>query len=259
MLRDFIKILGAQCALKGVSSDLHILAPEDENFREDLLIPTLNDPDARKVVTIAAAHQYGAPWDSTSYGVKPMPNAEKAGLHIWQTEMGETNAGKGAAQPAGSDITNGLAYARMIHHCMTYGDASAWLYWWLWQNSDPKADGLIYATGGKLTFPKRYYVIGQFSRFIRPGWKRVEADKMPAPGIYTSAYVNPKDGSCALVLINQSKATKKIQLDAAGAVWKDAWRTSASEDLAEIKVDSVEAGGAVTLPAMSITTLLGVQ
>uniref|UniRef100_A0A7C3E765 Endo-beta-1,6-galactanase-like domain-containing protein n=1 Tax=Gracilinema caldarium TaxID=215591 RepID=A0A7C3E765_9SPIR len=64
-IRDFLKVLGNRFSLKNVSSMVKIMAPEDENFREDLLIPTFADQEARNVLSIVGVHQYDYKYGSS--------------------------------------------------------------------------------------------------------------------------------------------------------------------------------------------------
>ncbi len=253
-IKDFLVILGERFDLKKVPSSIGVMAAEQENFKEDLIARALDDPSAASVLTHAAAHQYGAPWDSAKYGVKPLPRAIALGKRIWQTEMGQTTAGSTNVLPRTNDISNALAYARMIHHAFTDALANAWLYWWMWQVDAPDSDALVYiAKDGSFFYPKRYYAIGQYSKFIRPGWRRASCRATPAVGVYASAYT---DGNVvAAVLINQGNEEKVIALSGSSVKWENVFRTSADEDMSPA-TDALS-GGAVVLPPRSVSTVIG--
>ncbi len=59
-----------------------------------------------------------------------------------------------------------------------------------------------------------YYYIGHFSRFIRPGAKRILVSKY-SPDIETTAFAN-EDGSKVLVLLNRSEKDVAFVLNADG-------------------------------------------
>jgi glucosylceramidase len=69
-------------------------------------------------------------------------------------------------------------------------------------NADPKT--------GKLTFNPPYYAFGQFTRFIKPGAKRIACTSNTADLIAT-AFVNP-DGTIAVVLSNLTDHEEGLQL-----------------------------------------------
>lgn len=67
---------------------------------------------------------------------------------------------------------------------------------------------------GELTYTSSFYYIGHFSKFIRPGAKRVAAASSRSPFL-TTAFLN-KDGKLAVVVMNQSDKTIAYKLWIAG-------------------------------------------
>jgi glucosylceramidase len=63
---------------------------------------------------------------------------------------------------------------------------------------------------GKLIYTNAYYYIGHFSKFIRPGAKRV-ATASNRDALQTTAFRNP-DGSVAVVVMNQTDKAQDFQL-----------------------------------------------
>jgi glucosylceramidase len=55
---------------------------------------------------------------------------------------------------------------------------------------------------GKLTYLNSYYYIGHFSKFIRPGAKRIISSSTRGQ-LLTTAFINP-DGKIAVIVMNQS-------------------------------------------------------
>ncbi len=55
---------------------------------------------------------------------------------------------------------------------------------------------------GKITYTNSYYYIGHFSKFIKPGAKRI-ASAASRDKLFTTAYVNP-DGKIAVVVMNKT-------------------------------------------------------
>src|SRR5262249_21274532 len=104
---------------------------------------------------------------------------------------------------------------------------------------------------------KQYFVTGQFSRFVRPGSRRIEATSSHQ-SVRASAYI---DGArLTVVAVNTSGKDVSILLKIAPH-WPDGstlivTRTSAHEDGTELAPARVYgAKVTVTLPAASITTL----
>jgi len=186
------------------------------------------------------------------------PEIIESGKRFWQTEV----SGSGSALPKGHGIHNALFYARMIHWDMTLAQTNAFLYWWLWTNSSA-ADfpgALIKIDDDEIITSKRLYAMGQYSRFIRPGWQRIDCDVSPRGGIYSSAYKNPNTKEIAIVIINETIAHFSVLLDLTGAKFDqlEIWRTSENESMKKTgKQQTSHNSAEVILAPMSITTYYG--
>ncbi|MDR2942513.1 MAG: hypothetical protein LBV17_07985 [Treponema sp.] len=266
-LRDFLNIVAQRFPKKGVTlgkNGLGIMMPEFENFDinySEMIKPSIDSQASNSIITHIALHQYNGAYDPTDKaGAKAFPDIIATGKRFWQTEV----SGSGGQLPPGTGIDNALFYARMIHYDFTFSETNAFLYWWLWKNQDRDRNfpgGLINVLDGEtIVTSKRLYAIGQFSRFIRPGWFRIESDTSPKYGIYSSAYRNPKTNEIAIVLVNDRNAENILSLDLSGAEFSDisAWRTSANEELKKLGKQKTQSNTMnIKLPPKSITTLYG--
>ncbi len=98
--------------------------------------------------------------------------------------------------------------------------AEGWTFWnfLLDQNGGPRHAGGEHGTNiaqvnthtGELTLNPPYYVMGQFSRFIKPGAKRIACTSNSDDFIAT-AFVNP-NGKIAVVILNLSNADRNFQV-----------------------------------------------
>jgi glucosylceramidase len=70
---------------------------------------------------------------------------------------------------------------------------------------------------GKIYYQNAYYYIGHFSKFIKPGAKRINSAASRSP-LLTTAFLNP-DGKVAVVVMNQGnqKITYNLWIDGKGA------------------------------------------
>jgi O-glycosyl hydrolase len=266
-LRDFLNIAAQRFQKKGVTlgkGGLGIMMPEYENFNinyNDMIKPSIDSPASNSIITHIGLHQYNGIYDSTDKaGAKAFPDIIAAGKRFWQTEV----SGSGGQLPSGTGIDNAIFYARMIHQDFTFSEVNAYLYWWLWRNGDKDKNfpgGLINIEDGEtIITSKRLYALGQFSRFIRPGWFRIESDTSVKFGVYSSAYRNPKTNEIAIVLINDRGAANTLSLDLSGAEFSEisAWRTSANEELKNLGKQKASRNTLnIKLPPKSITTLYG--
>jgi len=266
-LRDFLKIAEQRFPKKGImfgNGGIGIMMPEFENFGINyysMIKPSIDEPAVEKIISHIALHQYNGAYDSSYLaGSKAFPEIIATGKRFWQTEV----SGSGPNLPKGKGIENALYYARMIHFDMTLTEMNGFLYWWLWtnnQNDESFPGSLIMVEDREDVIPAlRLYAMGQYSRFIRPGWNRIDCVTAPANLIFSSAYRNPKTKEIAIVIISERSSEVTIPIDMPDAQFNqlDIWRTSSSEKLKNVGKQRVSGGKAsIKIPPKSITTLYG--
>jgi glucuronoarabinoxylan endo-1,4-beta-xylanase len=254
------------------------MAAEDENYLDRLITSSLSNAAAKSVLTHVGVHQYDAGYiSSNNFNAKPLTSVANAGKRVWQTEI--SNYGGGGNLRDGRGIENALMYADMVHHDLVITELTGFLYWWLfWEVSahtqsdssnpnDAKQEALVHIeTSNQVTAAKRLWAIGQWSRFVRPGWWRVTASHTPRSSsgkdLYSSAYRSP-NGDIAIVWINDTDSDASnlsISVDGGAIEILKAYRTSETEDLAEVSVPTTAGGANIsgfTLPKKSITTFVG--
>ena len=107
-----------------------------------------------------------------------------------------------------------MELAENIHDVMI-ANMNAYVWWTMIRYYGPIGDGTIaadpedprerYPEKGEVT--KKGYVMSQFSRFIRPGFYRVETEVAPyLSGIDVTAYRDPSSPKIVLVAINYNSA-----------------------------------------------------
>jgi len=273
-LRDFIKIIAQRFPKKNItfSGDIYnsarlgntigIMMPEFENFNinfNEMIKPSLDDPESERIISHIALHQYNAPNDPSSRaGSMEFPDIIASGKRFWQTEV----SGSGPHLPSGSGISNALFYARMIHWNMTLAQTNAFLFWWLWTNNRENdfPGALIRVDDDLIIAADRLYAMGQFSRFIRPGWRRIGISTPRITGLYSSAYKNPDTDEIAIVIINERITSSSVTLELQGAEFTnlEIWRTSEKEKLKQSGRQRVSGNiSDVHLQERSITTFYG--
>lgn len=242
----FLTVLRREFEKKGVFSSLPgftILAPEEENFKEDLILPSLADSNTASLIGIVGAHQYEfGPWNVASYAPAPLSNSIAAGKRIWVTEW-STNAFK-----AETPLSSALLFARLIQTDLTTANVSAYVHWWYKDLVD--SNGLP---------NKNLWALGQFSRFIRPGFVRLDATARVGNDLLLAAFKDAAGTGLTLVAVNRGSAdaTFAIELDSGTLGDVKSYRTSATEDLQDL--GSAPSRGSfvnVTAPAQSISTFV---
>ena len=248
---DFFTILKTEFTKKGVFTqlpNLKIMAPEFQNVKEDLIVPTLDDLNTSGLLGVVGVHQYEfTKSNATSYTAPTLAKSLAASKRIWMTEFST------AAWTGDTSITDGLIVARLVHMDLVVAQMSAFLYWWAWGSGN----GCLALSGG--TQPKRLYAVGQYSRFVRPDWIRVDAVASPASNVYLSAFKNPTGDQIAVVAINTGTSTIPLALtiDAGRFGTLTSYRTSASENLANVGTVTGGTTANVSLAASSVTTFVG--
>ncbi|MDC3412097.1 PxKF domain-containing protein [Aquibacillus sp. 3ASR75-11] len=231
-----------------------VILGENSSFIEEPAIPVLKDPETRDGIDIVAAHAYGG--DRGAYNTFPL--AKKYDKRIWQTET--SNLGKN--DPS---IDDGVYWAKLIQNQMTNAEVNAWFYWWFVAYKLDKGEPLINldTQNNEYFVNKRLYTIGNYSRFVRPGFNRVSTSEAGS-GVYVSAYKNTDTGEYVIVTVNDNDTASNLNLDFAGfnaSYVTDSvtpYRTSETENLAQLTDISVKNGEFKTeLPAKSVTTFVG--
>lgn len=153
-----------------------------------------------------------------------------------------------------------LRLARCVHADLAVANATAW-QWWLAVSPFDYKDGLIYTDyqsrkTQNIIPAKMLWALGNYSRFIRPGARRVGlTPDDDHDDLHASAYLNA-DGRLAVVWVNSGGAAKTVQLALAGRVagWTP-WLTDATHDLAA--GEPLAADAPVTIPPRAVLTLVG--
>jgi len=245
---DFIRDhLTATFKRDGISAK--VVVGESSNFGEKPAEETLNDPVTAAALDIVAAHAYD---EKLPDKVKPLPLAKQHGKRIWMTEVSYF----GVSDPT---IKDGLQWAKLMHDHLTVSEVNAWFYWW-GACYKPNGESLIPLDVKNRTYSttKRLFTFSNFSRFIRPGYVRLDCPPAPSPGVNVSAFRSENGESLVVVAINSNDAAQEIEyrLEGCETTSFTPFRTSATEDLARLEsIPSLK----VTLPARSVTTFLASQ
>jgi glucuronoarabinoxylan endo-1,4-beta-xylanase len=249
-MASFIEVAGPKLA--ALSPRPLLIMPENSVW-ETLWSYTATleaDPAASRYVDIYATHQYSDP-------TTPQSNAKP----IWETEYSTFD-------PFDPTISNGIKVAQAIYSAIVIGNASAWNYWMLLGSSPANAvennEGLIgqKADGpANATMTKRFYTLGNFSKFVRPDYVRVATTASSDPGVSVVAFKNPSNGMPIVIAINANSSDASVGFSLRGTAPSRVitpWVTSSSLDLspqAQIAVSGDHF--ATTLPAQSVTTFVG--
>jgi glucuronoarabinoxylan endo-1,4-beta-xylanase len=104
-------------------------------------------------------------------------------------------------------------------------------------------------------------VLAQYSKFVRPGYYRIDATRAPQTGISVSSYQNTDGGNLVIIATNYTGSSVSQTFNITNAPTFSTLTptiTSASQNLAQLSNVPVSNNSfTYTLPAQSITTFLG--
>ena len=206
--RDFIKnFLGPALKKAGMSDRKLIAWDHNRDLIYQRASTVLNDPEAAKYVWGIGYHWY----EDWTGGGKIFDNVRRVAEAFPKTNLIFT---EGCADRFNAkDIDQwkfGEAYGRNMINDFNSG-AVGWTDWniLLDENGGPNHVGNfcfapVHADtrSGKLTYLNSFYYIGHFSKFIRPGAKRIISSSSRGQ-LLTTAFVNT-DGSTVVIVMNQS-------------------------------------------------------
>jgi glucuronoarabinoxylan endo-1,4-beta-xylanase len=206
---------------------------------------------------IYGVHQYGGGGASAP----PTPTSRP----IWENECTtQTSFDAG--------MTNAIATMTLVHNALTTGNACAWHYWFAEDVSDTDNGGLVgtnssnwtnpaasLADWNAPTFRKCAYAFGQYSKFVRPGWRRVGISNAPGGALMT-AFRNPATSQLAIVGINSTGsdipitcAVNGINVQTITPYVTDATRSLTAQLPLSVSTNRFRS----TIPANSVTTFVG--
>ncbi len=189
------------------------------------------------------------------------------GEAIWQTEISDDFSGNDYTD----SIEDALVWADHIHRVIVDAGGSAWHWWWIYppaadtgvsnqtlvtsraglvERGDPVGDGLPHVL-------KRGYAIGQFARFVRPGFRRVVVDPEPAPGLKLSAFAGAD--RLVIVAIHGGDGEQLLRIGGlpVGAERAAAWMTTAEQNLVpQGHLPGIEGMLDAVLPPRSVVTFV---
>ena len=240
--------------------------------------------DLASVAKAVAGHSY---WSvGTNETLKEVretarAKAEEYGVEIIQTEWSmlddapSEEAGFTGNYGTASKMDIALYMGKVIYCDLTYGNMTGWSYWtafaqekWGHKNrfhlirlnaiddTGDESDADI-KQGGILTADKNLWVLGNYSRFIRPGYQRVQvegADELNA--LMGSAWLSPDSDTLVVVFVNMDKGSREVDLTLSDFDVEEI-NTFVTDRSHNLQLDSSQKDAAnLKLPSHSIVTVV---
>lgn len=245
-----------------------VITAESFSYAKNIYDQVINDASALANIDIIGAHFYGSTAASAnSFFQYPLADQKAKNKERWMTEhytdsKGDANMWRGYIitgdqdQKPTYDTVRALDVAYEIHRGLVEGNFNQYTWWYIRRDY-----GLIKHSGaGAGDITKRGYCMAQYSKFIRPGFVRVDATKNPDPQVYVSAY--KKADSVVIVVINRDRnAEKNISFSVPEGKAISSWQRFTTSETKSLKSDgpvsATNGSFSLSLDKESVTTIVG--
>lgn len=233
--------------------------------------------DLTHVAPVIAGHSY---WTDGSWQTmvdvrsQVASKASAAGLKVYQTEWSMLGDGYGnefIGFDNASYMDIALYMSKVIHCDLVYANVSSWSYWtsldlerWSHKNrfllikvTPAGGDYGDITQSGTHEATKTLWVLGNYSLFIRPDYKRVELKmENTSKNLFGSAYLSPDGKKLVAVYTNLSSTRYDVRADIGSAEVNSikTYTTSQTQDLAEAVVQNV--GNSIFVNPASVLTVV---
>ncbi|KAJ5811938.1 hypothetical protein N7474_008239 [Penicillium riverlandense] len=198
---DFIRVLAKTIKKSGLDLKINCCDGIGWDDQEAMLSGLQAGPDpAINYIDAVTGHGYNS---APTY---PLSTNKKTWLTEWADLSGGytpftfyENGGPG----------EGMTWANHIQVSMRDAGTSAFLYWIGAENSTSNS-ALINLINNEVQPSKRFWAFAQFSKFVRPGARRIDASSSNA-NVTVSSFKN-RNGAIATQLLNQGDADVKVNV-----------------------------------------------
>ena len=225
---------------KGLSGNVLIAVSDETNPEKQVEEYHAYSQEARAVIGRINTHTYG------ENGIEEMGRLAKAeNLHLWMSEVD----GDGTAGEQAGEMGAALWFGKKIISDMNALDPSAWVMWQVIDNhisaegyNGNRDSGMVNTNGGfwglavadhdreEIILTQKYYGIGQFTRYIRPGSRLILCNES------TLAAYDEKEKRLTIVAVNDAAGEKNVSYNLigfSGADCAQVIRTSGSMEKGE--------------------------
>ena len=209
--RQGAMILATQAALKARGLATVVSAPDETNSHLFLADWAAYPAEVRAAIGQLNVHSYGV---VNQTGVRDAARA--AGIRLWMSEN-DTPLDKDPEDFEG--MASPLAFAEHVILDMKRLEPAAWVFWQAVENLSTRGGakgsnwGLIkadYAAPPEgphtINVTRKYWVMAQFSRFIRPGYRLVSVDDLDTIGA-----LSPDGEELVLVHVNGGLSPRRLE------------------------------------------------
>ncbi len=228
-----------------------VAAPESFQFNQNYTNTLLNDAEASQHFDIVAGHIYGG-------GLAPFPLAEQQGKEVWMTEyllnMGTGNAGATPWREISEEEIwdESLEMLGTIHESMLL-NWNAYIWWYIQRYYSFLGDGTEDTPDGEIL--KRGYAFSHFSKWVRPGFVRVDVQLNKNHPVDITAYESA-DQIVVVAITPEEAPVPFLHIAVPSVSSARAFETNLTNDRQEIEATIVDGAVKVDLDPKGVTTIV---
>lgn len=242
------------------------LSGKDETRFSQYIRNIMSDAVNRNYFNEVSIHSYwrGRP---SKTGCRKLLNEKYDSLNVSCTEYCQMNndtcngvmdilAGLEGFEHSGLTIEFGVQMARVINDDLTVLNAVEW-DWWTACAFGGYADSLLILDNNDhdhVVLPKRYWCLGNYSKFIQPGAVRVKVNEGNSK-LISSAFKNT-DGSLVIVYVNQTSADIPVNISAGDYAHYSAYTTSETYNLDKTADGEYDVLNTISIPSDSVVSVV---
>jgi O-glycosyl hydrolase len=235
------------------------------------------------VAPVAAGHSY---WNfQTNYGLTTTRQqvaqaAARRNLQVYQTEWSmldrepQQETGFPASYDEATPMDIALFMGKLIYADLVNANCSSWAYWtamdqekWGQKNrfhllrlnnkgeTDRNESYGSLTLGGTVTDTPALWVLGNYSRFVRPGYQRIALtnSELDLNGLMGTAFISPDSKTIVAVFVNTNGYASRVKLNLGNitAQRADLYVTAEGKNMAHT---AVTPGATLVLPGSSVST-----
>ena len=236
--------------------------------------------DLSHVHKIIGAHSY---WEDRNWAdlekirTAAYNEAQSNGIGLWQTEWSMLDEYAATDNYPGLDgatyMDNALYLSRVIYSDLVWANVSSWCYWTVWGQerwSQKNRFYLIKLGGNVADYADDYgdvtigtnwaanvnlYVLGNYSRFIRPGYRRIEMNCGSDRSFFGSAFLSGDGNTLVAVYTNLSDQKLRVNSFVSGFSGNTKFLRFVTDKDKKLERTNMSDGN-IVVPAKSVTTVV---
>jgi len=228
------KVLIQEVDASGLDVKISVFESGEWKNSTDYVDALLGDPEIAPYLDHLAIHSYWSDGDDKARLIRYLEK-NYPGVPVEMTEWTEMEQGRDIR------MDSGLLLANTVYEDLTIGRVISWQY--------------VSLNDHEITETKRLWTLGNFSRYIRPGYRMVGAES-DLPRLRTTAYQSPDGSELVVVVINNDEQAVTMGLSGIPGEYSQAAAYETSKELNLVEIFSGDRQETFEFAPESVTTLV---